>query len=566
MNNKENGFSLVKWFSASLLCLALGGCQTFVPTPALDQRFPEPTLRSDLSRMVLDPRTEPRIPATIIEDVPSTPTALLPGPHMPLTLKDVLYTTLGNNLDIRISELSRQISRDQIEQAQGIYDVVARLSTEFQHSLGGSRSYSEDTRTRSWSTSRDVALLASLSQLMPSGGVASLAYSINRTGSISQSRRKANGEHTESESKSIRYLRALTAGVRQPLLRGFGPAVTNAPIKIAQAQAVISLEAFRQQVMVELNQALKAYWDLVFAMNNFDVQKLSLSQAQDLLRINTIKYETGMSPQTDVLQAQAQVASREELVIRASQQIQNVMDLLKFSMNIPKDSAQWGIQFIPQQKPGFFETDFDEEEAIAEALVKQPLVRQALLGQEINEINRITAKNNQLPGLDFTATLGGVSPMADESYEMDNYSVGLEFEYPLQNRAARARYRQALARVDQGSISIEQARQRVIQSVRLTLRDIETARERIDITQSAVEYETAKLQAEKTRYDVGISTSFQVLQFQEDFATAQVNYLRAVVDYNKSLLDFELARGTMLETFGVEIEEYGLRAGGPKKP
>jgi len=443
---------------------------------------------------------------------------------------------------------------------------VARLSTEFQHSLGGSRSYSEDTRTRSWSTSRDVALLASLSQLMPSGGVASLAYSINRTGSISQSRRKANGEHTESESKSIRYLRALTAGVRQPLLRGFGPAVTNAPIKIAQAQAVISLEAFRQQVMVELNQALKAYWDLVFAMNNFDVQKLSLSQAQDLLIINTIKYETGMSPQTDVLQAQAQVASREELVIRASQQIQNVMDLLKFSMNIPKDSAQWGIQFIPQQKPGFFETDFDEEEAIAEALVKQPLVRQALLGQEINEINRITAKNNQLPGLDFTATLGGVSPMADESYEMDNYSVGLEFEYPLQNRAARARYRQALARVDQGSISIEQARQRVIQSVRLTLRDIETARERIDITQSAVEYETAKLQAEKTRYDVGISTSFQVLQFQEDFATAQVNYLRAVVDYNKSLLDFELARGTMLETFGVEIEEYGLRAGGPKKP
>jgi outer membrane protein len=93
--------------------------------------------------------------------------------------------------------------------------------------------------------------------------------------------------------------------------------------------------------------------------------------------------------------------------------------------------------------------------------------------------------------------------------------------------------------------------------VRNVLRQLSTDLQRIEITQVSVEYERAKLADEEKRYAVGLATSHDVLEYQRDLAPAQVNHLRAVVDYNKSLVDLTRSTGTLLEHHGIKVDEEG---------
>lgn len=535
---------------AIVLFASLTSCITDPRRPSLDHRFPEPTVSYDKAKMLTASDVEDASLATIISDVPTTPTALHPGAAIPLTLGDVLQTTLANNLSVRLEEINRQNARDEIDAEQGIYDLLIRSEAGYNRAAFASRNRAGGVRTRTEGRSENMFAAAGASQLLPTGGVVSLDY-LNEDNE-SKSRGSAGSSKSESDPQS------LTLGVAQPLLRDAGPDVTNAGIRIARNNSKISYESFRAEVMRQLGLALRFYWDLVFAVNNLDVQKVSLAQAQELLRTNQVKYETGWSPITDVLQAQAQVAARAEQIIVAQKEIQDIMDALKRRMNLPEEIQQWQLQLIPLQKPTFFEVDYNELESLQLAIQKRPEALQADLALANNLIDETVAKNQKLPVLDARGDVGYIDPGSGADSDVDNYSAGLFFEYPLQNRAARARHRQAVANVEGGELNIEETQQAIFQQVRLTLRAIKAARERIDVTRAAIDYETQKLQSERERFDVGISTSFQVLEFQEDFAIAQVNYLQAVVDYNKALIDFEEARGTLLDTLGVEIEGYGV--------
>ena len=126
----------------------------------------------------------------------------------------------------------------------------------------------------------------------------------------------------------------------QPLLKGLGSTVTNAPIHIAQINEEIADEAFRDTIINELANAINTYWDLVFTINNYEVRLLSLERAQELLRIAVIKRDTSVEPPNVVLQAQAEVSGREASVIAAQRAIADAGDSLKRVMNITEDDAQ----------------------------------------------------------------------------------------------------------------------------------------------------------------------------------------------------------------------------------
>ncbi len=545
--------------SSLVLSLVLLSCFAEPKRPPLDARFPKPSVTMGKAKNQTRAQTLVKSPASVIADAPSSPTATLPGPAVSLTLGDVLHTTLANNLAVRIQELNRQNARDEIDAARGIYDLQTNSRLNHSRSVFASRSSNGVTSTRSSGRTTVDTFSAGASQLLPSGGQVSLDYTAQNSETRSRSRSGAFSASSKSENDP----QELALGVTQPLLRGFGPTVTNAPINIAKNDARISYEQFRLQLMQQLGGALRSYWDLIFAINNFDVQKVAMEQARELLRTNKVKYETGWSPITDVLQAQAQVADRQQSMLTAARQVQDVMDQLKNQMNIPRNIPEWRLQFIPLQKPTFFETAYDEDASMRLALLKRPEAIQSDLVKRNDLIRERVARNNTLPQLNVDGSLGLVDPGSGAGKGLDNYSAGLTFNYPLQNRTARARLRQARANVEVSDLDIEQTRQNILQQVRTSFRAIQIARQQIDVSRAAIEYETQKLQSERERYDVGIATSFELLSFQNDYALAQVRYLQAVVNYNKSLIDFEVDRGTLLDTLGIQIQNYGVSKANP---
>ncbi|MFH0793573.1 MAG: TolC family protein, partial [bacterium] len=470
---------------------------------------------------------------------------LVTGPEVPLTLEDVLYKTLSNNLNIRIEDYSRKVSQDEVSAQKGIYDLLLTLKYVFNAAKAQTNSAFSGAPVLS---TRSGSFEASLKQLLPLGTNLTLFFDHVR-----------NTSNSAFSGFNPVYNSAATLSINQPLLKNFGPKVTNQQITIARNNEEIAQEQFRQQVMDQMKAALNAYWDLVFAVNNVEVQKLSLARANDLLRINQIKFDAGVLPSTDVLQAKAQVASFGQAVIQAESQVQTQQDQLKRLMNVADTNAEWRANLVPTEKPYYYEQKLDEDQFIEEALQLRPEVRKSDIDLRIRELNKDVAWNQRLPELNLFGSYGrtGLAGSSDRSLdfledsEFDNYSAGAELIYPLQNREGRYRYRQAVKKVEQGIVMKEDTIKQVTLEVRQAMRSVQTNRKQIDVTKSSVEFEAAKLDAEQRRYEVGATTSFELLNFQEDLASAEVSRLQAVVNYNKSLIELDRSRGTLLDRYGI---------------
>jgi len=475
-----------------------------------------------------------------------------------ISLREVILETLANNLDLQITRLDRAVADDEIQIQMGIYDPMlsAQVSRTRIDQQNSNQPVSVGGFTISDITQRNTDLFQTgISQLTPLGSVFELSLQESNTQVMDASRSGVLNPFIEQRA---------TLGARQPLLKNFGPLVTDAGIRISKLER----EAARQNLMAEINkrvsEVMSAYWDLVFAVENLSVNQIFLKQARDLLRINTIKYDTGVLSITDVLQAKAQVAAGEVQVTEAQSTIIAAQDRLKQLMNLERSRTEWNRPIIPEDLARFAEMEAADESVIEEALERRPEVLAFREYLKIAQLNRDVTHHQKLPELNLFGEFG-VSGAGESSgqandvvrdYEYNNYGVGLEFKYPILNRKARFEYEKALKSLQKTEKQLENLELGITLESRTALRQLRTNRKQIDANRTAVESEEAKLNSELKRFDVGMATSFEVLTFQKDLANARVGYISSVVNYNKSRIELERVRARIpevLEGMGIPL-------------
>ena len=496
-------------------------------------------------------------------DRPTTVGIQSKGPISRIALSDVLLETLKNNRDIRVEDYNRTIACDAITAAKGIYDLLINASTNYQKSNTPTSSIINGEFIAARNEQRNCNV--SLQQLLPTGGVIELFTSGVRNNDFS------SGSFSGIGAQPIDPFHTASVGISftQPLLKGFGPYVTNAPIYIAQAQDKIEQETFRSTVINTLSNAINGYWDLVFALNNYEVQNLSLDRAKELLRTATIKRDAGVEPPTVVLQAEAEVARQNANVISAVQTISQSQDNLKKIMNITEGSEEWQYNLIPIDKPGYAPMSLNEEAIYAEALELRPEYRTALFNLDILDVQKNVAKNNTLPqlnavasyqrqGIDDSSYTGALDNAEDHDYYIK--SAGLQFSYPLQNRTARANYKASISRVEQQNEQLKNVADSIRLEVRTAIRNVETNLKLIDAFASSVRAEQANYDSQLKRFQVGFATIFEVIQFQENLATAQGNYVKSLVDFNKSVINLQRVKSSFLDDYKVTFLQQPVNA------
>ena len=496
------------------------------------------------------------------ENLPESVTQLYSGPTQNLSLLDVINETLSHNRAIRVQGYTLRIAEWEIPVTKGIYDLV--LSSRLQYDRVEEQTSTTGLSFLPVTSVRQRTAEVALSQLLPTGAQVTLAYSVVRSAILTLDFDLTKFTAMTATDKTYQHRTRLE--FMQPLLRGFGPGVTNAAIHIAQWEARGAAADFQTLVEQQLVAALQTYWELIGTIEVFKVQVISYAAASDLLRSNRAKFEVGVLPSTDVLQAEAEVEVRREQIIMARQAVQDLEDQLKRLLFLRDDSPLWEMQVTPTQSVAWREISADLDETIQVALATRPEIRRARSMIEQSAINRRVARNAMLPQLNLFGQVeangldrgfdGGFNNHADGRFI--GYTAGLEFVYPLQNRTARYRWRQANAVVEQSEESLRDLNDRIVQEVRLALRSLLTARERIDVTLSQTRSQQANLEAQTKRYDVGASTAFEVLDFQTRLAQSQSQHFRAVIDYNKAAIELERARGTLLNTYGVMVGDADL--------
>jgi outer membrane protein TolC len=312
-----------------------------------------------------------------------------------------------------------------------------------------------------------------------------------------------------------------------------------------------------------------AYWDYVYAINALKVAQQTLDLAQESLRNTRSRVEIGTLAPIDIVQAESEVASREEAVILAEAQIGQSEDTLRSLIFDPKTADFLTMRLEPTDMAPFAVQEVDVTSAVERALRERTDLIAARKRLEITDYNVDYFKNQTLPGLDLrfdynSTGLGGTQLIRDPTSpifpppvigeinksfgdvigdifgrDFPTWRLALNVSYPIGFSNADASLARTRIEKSQNETSIRQLELSVVTQVRDAGRQLVANGKRVDATRAARVLAERRLEAEEKKFAAGMSTSFEVFQAQRDLALARDNELRAVLDYNQSQVDFE---------------------------
>lgn len=506
--------------------------------------------------------------------VPGRAVSTLPNPELPpasvpvtdnaiqLSLDDALTIAMQRNLGLLVERYDRQQFHLRIGEALGIYDLTfgAQVFENSETSPSTSRLTGESvltTKQRNGNFSAD--------QLLPWGGVVTPSFNLFRQ---------------ESNSRDVAlnplYASDFDLVYTQPLLRNLGRTSTERGIRIAQLNSDISRETFEQQVASTLQLVENAYWDLVQARKEVEVAEESLGLAQDLHRMNKVRVDVGTLAPLELVQSEVGIATRQEAIILAQQTRDNAEDTLRQFLHF-EEGQLWDLPIVPTTPPETPALQPDLAQSIDTALKERPELRNQELQLDLRALDVAYYRNQTLPQLNLTTrygyngiggtirnpTTGEIIQTGDASdaikqlrdRDFNGWRIQLDFLYPLQNRAARARKAIADVNLEQGKTQMTQLQETVRTEVRRAVRGVRTAAQEIESAGASVRLAEQNVDAERKRYENGLSTSFQVLQIQEDLTAARSRQVAAIAGYRRALAEYYRATGRLLAAEGVELDD-----------
>jgi outer membrane protein TolC len=510
-----------------------------------------------------------------------------------LSLSDVVKRALEENLDIRAASLEPASAAEDVTIADSTFDP------DFAVNLTNTESRDEPTSAFSPTSQSFRSLRAEWNDPSRSGG--------GFTAALEQSETISDFPPGAEEAFALvpkNIVTAFSVGYSQPLLRNFGLSVNRTQVEQATNNLRISEAQLREAVNELVDNAESSYWELVGARRQFEVSRESLRLAQDFLEQTRIKVDVGTLPPIEITTAEAEVASREEGVIVAENGVRSAEDTLRALLRFEEDSLDWLREIEPVDEPRFEETEIDLQEAIVRADARRATVIEARLALQNAELAErfqrdqmrpdLTLNGNfrvsgnsfeYVPALFFSEntllfddidgdgeleflydrgdeaiveqTIGvtvereekGRGGSIVELFDSDNtdLTLSLNLNIPVRNRRAKAEHARSRIAVEQARLRVESARQAVRVEVREAVRAVETAARRVQSARVNVSLQRRKLDAEEKRYENGLSTAFQVLEFQQDVQEAESREIDAVIDYNQALSGLARVQGILFE-------------------
>lgn len=478
-----------------------------------------------------------------------TPTA---GATVELTLDGAIERALDRNLDLAVERLNPQTFDFSIAAIEATYRPT--FNTNFglrnQTSFARSQTAGGDVLVTETMTSN-----SNISQALRWGG-GSFAVGFNNN-------RQAQSDAFATRNPAINT--NLNATFVQPLLRNFRIDGTRAQLQTTRLNQQISETGLRASIVRVTANVRNAYWDLVYAIQAAEVAERSLALATKLVEDNQARVEVGTLAPLDVVQAQAEEANRRQAVATTAAARRTAELVLKRLIVNGTDDPLWTASLEPIDRPTYATTEVDVAGAVRRALTNRTDLETARRQMQSNDISLRNLVDQQLPALDLTASYGmagvggpqfrrsglggaitevipgGYSDALSILLDRDapTWNVSLNFSYPIGASPAEANV--ARARLQQ--------RQTIAQSRALELTiatdvtnaalQVESNRERWQAAGVALALAERRLEAEQSRFDVGLTTNFFVVQAQRDLRDAQNSELRALLDYRRALVEFE---------------------------
>ena len=469
------------------------------------------------------------------------------GPVLELTLDDALRIALERNLELELEALTTEIARFDYLGSWGAFDPVVELTGSYTDSesegssgLSGGDVVETDT----------LGLSSSLGVPFTTGGRLDLTYD--------RDNQQTNNSFALFDTSTTDVV---TVALTQPLLRGAWSRFATAD------QRELELGLLRQEKRVEevrqriLRDVTNAYWDLVGAVEELGVREVALATGQQQLDQDRRRLEVGVGTEVDVLQSETNVAQLEEQRLLAEFTLRTAEDALRTllfqgsegDLLVEAESWDWPVvSLTPLPELGSGPAP-SWQRVLDEALRQRPELAQQRLDIEAAEVRLVRASSQRLPGLDLTlrASSAGFDSEPSEAFDkatgfdFPTYTSSLVFSFPIRNRSAKFAERSARTAVRSARIAYDQVELSVLSEVRQAVRDVVYAAENVRAATTSRDFAERQLAAEQARFAEGLSTTFQVLEFQRDRAEALSALTTARAGYAKALVGLRFAAGNL---------------------
>ncbi len=369
--------------------------------------------------------------------------------------------------------------------------------------------------------------------------------------------------------------------VQQPLLAGFGFGPNLRYLHIARTNQKVSDIAFRAQVIATVMQICNIYWDLVAAYESAQVNQRSVDFAKETLDKSKKQLELQAIPQTDVLKAQSDLATRQQELTVARTTLEQQELYMKNAITRSLDDPV--LEDMPVVPIDHIATDDGTpaqsvQDMAAEALKNRPDVQEQVLQLQNSELSRKTERNNLLPSLTaygyltgsgYSGPLSSTAPAGTTTssnglggalqnafnYSSPEYQVGFQLGIPLRNRVAKADQYRTELEYRQSQIGLEEKKKSVRIEVRSARFALEQGSGRVDAAREARDLAAKMLDIAQKEQKLGAGSNQQTLAAEHDMAVAENALVTAETDYAKARVLMLYVTGTMLEAYGISIEQ-----------
>jgi outer membrane protein TolC len=501
-------------------------------------------------------------------------TAPAAGPKLALTLEEAVRLTLERNLDIAVQRLNPEISDLAVATARAAYfpSLTSTLLTQgitqgsTNSVAGGSAAQPVTQDAANWN--------GGIAQNLRYGG-GNYSLTLNNTRSTTTA---------QTSFYNPFYQPLWTASYTQPILRNFGIDSNRQQLQITRINRDITDVQLKATITNTVSNVRNAYWDYVFAIQSVDVAKQTLDLANKQVEDNQTRVQVGTMAPIDVVQAQAQAASSlQNLVVSQAQMRTAELALKRLIVNGTQD-PNWNATIDPVDRPEFRPEEIDLDAAIRRALSQRTDLQIAQKDVQVNDVTLKYLSDQTKPQADLVANyalsgIGGTQLIRQSSgvgttsnpviqtipggygdaltslfgANYPRWTVQLNFSYPLGLSTQQASVARARVQLNQVQAQLKQIELQVATELTNQAITIRSNNERVQAAQSARELAQKQLEAENSKFAVGMSTNYFVITAQNQLATAQNNELQAILNYRKSLVDFDRLQQTTLQSQNITL-------------
>jgi outer membrane protein TolC len=512
--------------------VSAGQAQAAAPQPTLPAQQPVP-----VDRYVVGEARPPVVAGTTL---------------LELTLEQAQEAALEKNLDLKAARLAPQGVDYQLQAARAAFTPRIAGSYGYNNQSRPNNSSILDPSLRSVNTINQT-FNSNIQQVLPWRGA---QYTVT----FNNSRQATNSLQTP---RSPAFNSAVSANFSLPILAGFLTDQTRNQLKTVAVQRQIADVQLTQTIENTKANVRVAYWNLKAAVEQIEIQQRALDLANRLYQDNRIKVEIGTMAPIDTVQSEAQVASAEQALLAARVAWQTAeLNLKRLLASGPEDEL-YKNTLHPSDQPVLTVQSVDVPAAVRTALEQRTDLQQTRKNLEIAQFNLDVTKDQTKPDLTFNSsyqlqglggpirqiqggeivsiTPGGYTDALGQIRALDipTWTMNFQFAYPIGMQAARANYARALLQLDQSQVTLKAQELNVWSAVTNAGLAVENTYQQYLAAQKNREAQERNTEAEQTRFDVGMSTNYNVVQAQNNLTSSRLSELRALISYLNAIAEFD---------------------------